>query len=364
MNHFLSSAALVTYKPPFPDRYRSLVSQHRWSGLSTCWPLFVTALLMMVSGRWGMAAETAAAASIRRGEVQYEVPQLEHKVAPRFQLPAHRFDYEEELLPAVSDRIGISHIRFPSPVQTAVERNNTVHCEYFYPKREGRAPGVIVLHILGGDFPLARLFANSLAQHGVAALFLKMPYYGERRDPNSSRRMISKDPQETVEGMTQAVLDIRQATAWLATRPEIDAQQLGIFGISLGGITGALAATAEPRLQNVCLLLAGGDIGRIAWESKELSDVRKGWLATGGSREEFLKRLQSIDPVRYGENVQGRRILLLNATADEVIPKACTESLWESFGKPEIVWYSGGHYSVARHLLSALDRSSRFFTVR
>jgi hypothetical protein len=123
-----------------------------------------------------------------------------------------------------------------------------------------------------------------------------------------------------------------------------------------------LAATAEPRLQNVCLLLAGGDIGRIAWESKELSEVRKGWLATGGSREEFLKLLQSIDPVRYGENVRGRRILLLNATDDEVIPKACTESLWESFGKPEIVWYSGGHYSVARHILSALDRSSRFFT--
>ena len=330
--------------------------------LGSCLVVLVIAALMLASGRGGIAAEPVTTVSIQRGEVQYEVPKLENKVAARFQLPAHRFAYEEELLPVVSERIGISHIRFPSPLRTAVERNNTVHCEYFYPKRSGRAPGVIVLHILGGDFPLARLFANSLAQHGVAALFLKMPYYGERRDPDSPRRMISKDPLETVEGMTQAVLDIRQATAWLANRPEVDGEQLGIFGISLGGITGALAATAEPRLQNVCLLLAGGDIGRIAWESQELSEVRKGWLATGGSREEFLKLLQSIDPVRYGENVRGRRILLLNATDDEVIPKACTESLWESFGKPEIVWYSGGHYSVARHILSALDRSSRFFT--
>jgi dienelactone hydrolase len=301
---------------------------------------------------------------LKRGEVPYVVPPSDDRVAPQFQLPAHRFSYEEQPLPEVSSRIGISHVRFPSPVKASSERNNTVHCEYFYPKREGRVPGVIVLHILGGDFPLARLFANTLAQHGVAALFLKMPYYGERRDPASSRRMISKDPRETVEGMTQAVLDIRHATAWLAAREEIDAERLGIFGISLGGITGALAATAEPRLQNICLLLAGGDIGRIAWESKELADVRKGWQATGGSREEFLKLLQSIDPVRYGENVHGRRILLLNATTDEVIPKACTESLWESFGKPEIVWYTGGHYSVARHILTALDRSSRFFMPR
>ena len=49
--------------------------------------------------------------------------------------------------------------------------------------------------------------------------------------------MVSLDPNETVRGMTQAILDIRRGTAWLASQEEVDADQLGIMGISLGGIT-------------------------------------------------------------------------------------------------------------------------------
>jgi hypothetical protein len=48
--------------------------------------------------------------------------------------------------------------------------------------------------------------------------------------------MISPKPEETVEGMTQAILDIRRA-AWLGAREEVNPDELGIFGINLGGIT-------------------------------------------------------------------------------------------------------------------------------
>jgi hypothetical protein len=52
---------------------------------------------------------------------------------------------------------------------------------------------------------------------------------------------------------------------------------------------------------------------------------------------------------------------MLNAANDEVIPKACTISLWKGFGEPEIYWYSGGHYSVILHLPRALERVAHFF---
>jgi dienelactone hydrolase len=308
------------------------------------------------------AADQTPAAAVERGEVAFSpASQGEAAVPEPFRLEPHAFAWERQELPEISKRITRADVRFPSPVKTPVAVNNTVHCELYAPRQEGRVPAVVVLHILGGDFPLARLFANNLAQHGVAALFLKMPYYGPRRDPQSPRRMITPDPQETVEGLTQAVLDIRRATAWLASRPTVDPEKLGVFGISLGGITGALAATAEPRLANVCLLLAGGDLGRIAWESKELAKIRESWLAKGGSRDEFLAMLSAVDPVRYGANVRGRRVLMMNARDDEVVPRVCTEALWESFGRPDIHWYPGGHYSVAIHILDALQKSARFF---
>lgn len=297
----------------------------------------------------------------RRAIVQFIPVGDETAVPARFRLGPHEFTYEEQARPKVSDRISISYVTFPSPVQTEFIENNTVHCEYYRPNAQGRVPAVIVLHILGGDFPLARVFANSLAQRGVAALFLKMPYYGPRRPATAKRRMVSPDPEETVEGMTQAILDIRQAAAFLAARDEIDSSQLGVFGISLGGITGALAVTAEPRLTNGCFLLAGGDMGQVAWQGKELEEARQYWLNKGGTKESFFEVMRAIDPAVYAANARGRRLLMLNALEDEVIPRPCTESLWRAFGEPEIVWYDGGHYSVARHLLDAMKRTQDFF---
>lgn len=283
------------------------------------------------------------------------------QVPPRFQLSPRPFAWQARRMQTVTPTLEVWNVTFPSPVVTEVPANNTVHAEYYRSRGEGRRPAVIVLHILGGDFPLSRLFCNCLAQHGVHALFVKMPYYGPRRDPASPRRMVAADPHQTVQGMTQAVLDIRRAAAWLADRPEVDPSQLGIFGISLGGITAALCLAVEPRLTSGCLLLAGGDIAQAGWEAAELSAVRANWEAQGGTRETFQEVLRPIDPVTYAAAARGKRMLLLNAAEDEVIPRRCTLALWEALGRPRLVWYSGGHYSVVRHLPRALVQVAAFF---
>ncbi len=301
---------------------------------------------------------------VEHGTVQFTPPEAESTVAERFRLTAGAFDWQARPMETVTDSIEVWNVTFPSPVKTPEEANNTVHCEYYCSRLPGRRPGVIVLHILGGDFPLSRLFANALAQHGVNALFLKMPYYGPRRDPTSPRRMVSADPRETVEGMTQAVLDIRRGVTWLTSRSEIDADNIGVFGISLGGITAALVAGAEPRIKNACLLLAGGDVGEATWDSHELRAVRERWLAQGKTREDYFETLRVVDPVTYASSARGKRILMLNAASDEVIPRRCTESLWHALGEPEIHWYSGGHYSVMRHIFGVLLKVPHFFAAQ
>jgi dienelactone hydrolase len=311
-----------------------------------------------------LVASTAAAADAipLQGTVAFTPGADESEVPERFRLKAATFAWEAQPLLEDSTTIEVWDVKYPSPVVTPHDLNNTVHAEYFRPRSPGKHPAVIVLHILGGDFPLSRLFCNRLAQQGVAALFVKMPFYGPRRDPNSSRRMVSINPDETVDGMTQAVLDIRRSVAWLASRDEVDAEQIGIFGISLGGITGALAASIEPRIHNVCLLLAGGDIGRVALDSPQLKKVPGKLPAiANGDRAAFLEKLSQIDPVTYASRARDKRILMLNAKSDEVIPKDCTLALWRGFGEPEIKWYSGGHYSVVIHLFRALENVAHFF---
>ncbi len=300
-------------------------------------------------------------------EIAYQPAADESNIPRQFRLKAHRFKARQQIVSDPGDRIRSSKITFPSPVKTPHERNNTVHCEYYRPAELGTSaakkqiPGVVVLHILGGDFALSRLFCNALANQNVAALFVKLPYYGPRRQPGVSTRMIDKDPRKTVAGMRQAVLDIRRARAWLAARDEVDADQTGILGISLGGITTALAATAEPRFTKICPMLAGGDMAAVVWQSKEFPEVRRYWLARGGTKQSLLTLMKTVDPVTYGENVRGRKILMINALHDEVIPRHCTDSLWQAFGKPEIVWYDAGHYSAIRHILDAISRTTAFF---
>ena len=295
------------------------------------------------------------------GRVLFTPTDAEPDVPKRFRLQGHTFPYWKSEESRFLGKVRVSNILFPSPINTPSEENNTVHCEYFAPVGTGKRPGVIVLHILGGDFELSRVICRTLATTGTGALFVKMPYYGPRRDRTSNRRMISASPAETVEGMTQAVMDIRRAVTWLESRQEIDTNELGIVGISLGGIVGSLSASIEPRFARACLVLAGGDFGLLAFESAELEDLRSNWAGPDVSIDDVRAMLKPIDPITYADRLKGREILMMNAKFDEVIPRKCTEALWKRCGEPEIVWWDAGHYTAALFLPAGLGRMSIFF---
>ena len=305
--------------------------------------------------------EPAALTRPADGHVTFEPSTKEADIPARFQLAAHEFPYWQSPLGKFLGTIAWQEVLFPSPVVTPHECNNTVHCEYFAPMGRGKRPGVIVLHILGGDFELSRVICRTLATSGTGALFVKMPYYGPRRDKKSKTRMISQDPDQTVRGMTQAALDIRRAVTWLETRDNIDPDQLGIVGISLGGIVGAMTAAIEPRFSKACLVLAGGDFGQVLFESAELAELRKEWQGKGITKDQVREVLRPIDPLTYAHRLRDRKVLMMNAKFDKVIPRSSTDVLWEAIGKPEIIWWDAGHYSAAMYLPSGLGRMAVFF---
>jgi dienelactone hydrolase len=314
----------------------------------------VTLLLLLLG--WLDVARTAEPV------VRFQPQAAADGVPERFQLEPHEFTYQIKPLESKWSRLStVYEVTFPSPVTTPYVCNNTVHCEYFAPRGAGRHAGVVVLHILGGDFELSRLCCQSLSLHGVGALFVKMPYYGPRRPEGASVRMISDDLDQTLAGMTQAVLDIRRAGAWLAAREEIDPNRIGITGISLGGIVSALAASAEPRFVKVCLILAGGNLEQIILESAETEKIRAHWAQRSFDPNEIRRQLSQVDPLTYAANLKSRQLMMFNAQHDRVIPRACSEALWKAAGEPEIHWWNANHYSAIWYLPPALLQISEFF---
>lgn len=301
-----------------------------------------------------------------QGQVRFETTEMEGKVPDRFHLDPHQFPYTCKFK-RMSGPVRVYDVTFPSPVKTKVEANNTVHGHYYQPEGTGPFPACVCLHILGGGFELSEMSANSLARQGIAALTIKMPYYAQRRGVGEDRyrRMISFVPQHTAEGMTQAVLDIRQATAWLMSREEVDANRLGVTGISLGGIMSALSSAAEPRFKKVAIYLGGGNLALGIWENPHphAKQFRQQWLKSGGTYESFLKIMSPVDPHTYGHLLQNRDVLMVVAKHDEILPPKSAIALWESIGKkPELVWLDSGHISAALYIFGETQRLTTFFS--
>ena len=307
------------------------------------------------------------AAPVERGEVTFRPGPRESSVPERFRMAAGVFSYELEPVMAMR-HYTVSKLRFPSLIETPDPENNVVHAEYFAPVGFGPGrPGVIVLHILGADFPLSRYMAARMADRGIAALFVKLPYYGERRPPGRPGavprgRLLSTDIERTVLAMRQSVVDVRRAACWLAAQPNIDAARIGVSGISLGGIVSALAAAVDPAIKEGAFLLAGGDLSTVLWEMPEGAPLRAAWIESGRNKADLKKLTDPFDPLNYADGLVGKRMLFIAGRVDDVVPPSCTQLLWEAAGKPPIQWYDCGHYSAVGFLLPGIRRTVDFFS--
>jgi cephalosporin-C deacetylase-like acetyl esterase len=311
-----------------------------------------------------LLAVLASMIPVERGQVRFQPGPREPSVPERFRLGPAVYSYELKRV-LTESRYTVSRLTFPSPIETPDIENNTVHAEYFAPLgRPGKRPAVIVLHILGADFPLSRYMAARLADRGVAALFVKLPYYGERRPAQgapSTKRFLSSDIERTVTAMRQGVCDVRRAAGWLATRPETDPERLGVTGISLGGIVSSLAASVDPSIREGVFLLAGGDLSKILWTMPEGAGFRKWWVESGRTLADLKALTDPFDPIFYADRLAGKRVLMIAGNVDEVVPPASTLVLWEAAGRPPIRWYDCGHYSAVGYLLPGIRHTVDFF---
>lgn len=302
-----------------------------------------------------LALLLAAAPAAETGTVAVRADDPDAGVPERFRLPAHEFPFT--LTPKYDlpyTGVEVFTVTFPSAVTSPHPANNTVYGEYFRPKGKANLPAMIVLDILDGSQIVSRGEAMWLAQNGIAALTVQMAYYGQRRPAGTKIRLLSPDIDHSVAAITQTVLDVRRATAWLATRPEVDANRLGLIGTSLGSLVGGVAAAAEPKLGTVCLLLSAGGLVDAFYDHPKAGPFRQVNELIGGSKERLKQLIDPVDPLTYADQLKGKRLLYIAASRDEVLPPAAMKKLWEATGKPRLLWVDATHVGAGLYVFPAM----------
>jgi dienelactone hydrolase len=300
--------------------------------------------------------------SVEKGTIHFAPLDDQHEVPERYRLAAKSFDYQLTFgMHLANSNVDVLHLKYPSPVVTACAENNTVYAEYYRPRRAGRLPGTVILDITAGDQRVSRMIAQYIAAKGIAGLCVHMPYYGPRRPPGSRLRMISSDYEHSMEAVRQAVLDMRVAGAWLAARPEIDPNRLGILGTSLGSFMGALTAEMEPRFRKVVVLLGGGGVVDAYYDDARAGAIRETWEALGGTKKRLEALIAPADPLTCAANLKGRDLLIIAGKRDTIVPPQMPERLWEATGRQEIVWYDCDHFGAVLYFGQAMKKVIEHF---
>ncbi|MCP3904898.1 MAG: alpha/beta hydrolase [Planctomycetes bacterium] len=288
----------------------------------------------------GALVATAVAAG---GCAQLSLPAEYAGPAPRPASLAADFAYEPRVAPAENtlveetDRYVVRRFTFD-----AVDDRPLTLDYYDVGAADTPAPVVLVGPIMGGSNRVARHFAGHFADHGLAAVIV------HRYDPDKDADEID----ELNRMFHDVVIDHRQAIDWIEQRPELDAERIGLFGVSAGAVKGAIVYGVEERIDTAVLALAGGDLPYLFSYSNEGTigrgrrrALKEHDLTQAELREEIRDQFHH-DPLRYAPYVDARRTLLVLARFDAAVPHHCGEALRKAMGGPETIMLPTGHYGA------------------
>lgn len=268
----------------------------------------------------------------------------------RFLLKQKRFNYTIDLVSRY-ESYQVTSVSFPSEMKTDTPENNTVYLSYYQPLGKSNMPCAIVIGNLGGRFIMSGVVARLLVEKNIASVVIHLPYFGKRSKKKFEEIAADSISADLIQlSSIQSILDLKRAYLWLRTRPEIDPNSIGIFGISYGAIIGSLAIGIEPRFRPNVLVMAGGDIAHILWNSSRITAIKKNFVEQGYDLEKLRGELEIVDPLTYASRINRDNLIMFNGKKDTAVPVENAMKLWEKAGKPKIIWLNSGHVTAVVHL--------------
>ena len=200
-------------------------------------------------------------------------------------------------------------------------------------------------------------FARYLAERGIGSAVMALPYHMRRRSPGMGSGGPFTDPNvnRMAQAANQSVSDVSTVVTWLSRQPSVDPHRIGVVGISLGAMLAHLAMGEDERLSAGVAILGGGDLPDLRRTSLVFR-LKKHYPCENPSPQE-LERLEQIDPLRYADRNRPRRVLMIQAARDLLMPPRDARALWNALGRPPIVWVDTNHFGLGLTVRSVMRAS-------
>jgi dienelactone hydrolase len=254
-------------------------------------------------------------------------------------------------------------VSFASGLPSGDANNDQIELQVFVPASPiGKPPVAILLHYWGAtDSELERQTAAELAYRGIASVILPLPYHLSRTpDGHASGELaIVPDPEALKRTMIQSVSDIRRTIDWINTRPELNGEEIGITGTSLGAIVSSLAFAVEPRIKSASFLLGGADLAYLMMNSSRTTSQRHILTNAGWTEESLHKVLLEIEPTTYLKPDDKRPSYVINAKYDTIVPLESSRRLADALANRTELTLETGHYGgflVKDRLISSIAK--------
>ncbi len=234
---------------------------------------------------------------------------------------------------------------------------------FYVPADQPNAPAVILVHGVSGCKRISSMLltAGMLYNAGYTVLLLDMRNHGDSASDNGLQAAGTKEYR-----------DVLGAYDYLVNSRGVRADQVALYGFSLGAATALIAAGQEPRIAGVW---ADSPFAEVSTELdfifrgssalKNLSPVALwvGRLATGDNLQNAL-----LSPLAQVSRIAPRPVAFVHGTTDETIPYSETERLASAFtaagDAPKVVWFSEGNghgAAIFAHLEAYEQRMVAFF---
>ncbi len=199
--------------------------------------------------------------------------------------------------------------------------NDKIPALVFFHKSEKPQPAVMCLHGFTGNKESMLQHCLRMADAGFIAVAIDARMHGERLDPSFWNKMSENFPRTFFSVVSETAKDLTQVVDFLEKRPDVDLDQLGLTGISMGAFISLIAVQLEKRVKAVASILGAGDFQFFGEKISSQKVLPFEQQLMNHPDEETNNLVGKYNPLNNLEKFPPTALLLMGGSQDPLIPK-------------------------------------------